>query len=244
MRGTSHAPYLEGNTLDSLRAAARQGIGYVEVDLVATADGVLVTAHESYVRGCGTLAKMQLDQVLGCTVKGGLKLAELDAVLSLPFKGWFLDLKDTRGADPTRAAQAVESAARAVIRSGHREDAVLMLYEAAPAATRVIREQRLRAGLKGYPKDLAGSARMVDEASALGFEMLSVNTAMLSPELVTRSARQGIWHLPWSTNRSDVDHWRELARAGAGGLIVLHYDVAREKVAPDWVDVRSLVSRH
>ena len=107
------------------------------------------------------------------------------------------------------------------------------------SAIRVIRERGLRAGLKGYPKDIEGTARMSDAASALGFEMLSVNTALLNPELVTRSARQGVWHLPWSTTPSEVPHWRELARAGAGGLIVLHYDLARDKVAPDWVSVQT-----
>lgn len=240
MRGTSHAPYLEGNTLEAIQAAQREGILYVEVDLVATRDGALVTAHQAYVKDCGTLSKMTLNQVLGCRVHGGLRVATLEAVLALPFKGLYLDLKDTREADTERAQMAVESAARAVIRSRRSADTVLMLYDAPPEVVKPIAAHRLRAGIKGYPKSVADTEAMVDRAAELGFEMLCVNAEFVTPELLAASAKRGIWHLPWSTDPAEADHWRALAEAGAGGLIVLHYELATKRVAPYWVDARSV----
>jgi glycerophosphoryl diester phosphodiesterase len=240
MRGTSHAPYLEGNTLDSIQTAAREGIGYIEVDLVLTRDGALVTAHQSYVKGCGTINTMLLNQVLGCRLPGGLRLATLEAVLALPFKGVFLDLKDTRDADETRSQRAVARAAAAVVERHRTREAVLMLYETPAASVQPIVRNHLRAGVKGYPKSIEQTREMAARAAQLGFEMLSVNTDYVTPELLADSARQGVWHLPWSTDPASAAHWRALAEAGAGGLIVLHYDLARKDIAPHWVDARTL----
>lgn len=240
MRGTSHAPYLEGNTLDAIEAAQREGIQYIEVDLVATRDGTLVTAHQSYVKDCGTLSKMTLNQSLGCRIHGGLKLATLDAVLALPFKGLFLDLKDTREPDQRRAQMAVESAARAVVASRRSGDTVLMIYDTPEEVVKPILEHGLRGGIKGYPKSVTDTEAMVTRAAELGFEMICVNTDFVTPDLLAASAKRGIWHLPWSTDPSNAGHWRALAEAGAGGLIVLHYELAKEQVAPYWVDARSV----
>lgn len=242
MRGTSHAPYLEGNTREAIQAAVREGIRYLEVDFVLTRDGSLITAHQSYVKGCGTLGSMLESQVLGCRLHGGLRLATLETILKLPFKGLFLDLKDTRQPDPVRAQQAVERAARAVVASQRTGDVVLMLYDTPPSSVRPVVEHGLRGGIKGYPKSVEESARMVARAAELGFETVSVNTDYVTPELLSTSTRLGVWHLPWSTKPASADHWRALAASGAGGLIALHYELAREHVAPHWVDARSLDS--
>lgn len=242
MRGTSHTPYLEGNTRDALEAAAREGIRYVEVDFVLTRDDALVTAHQAYVKGCGPLNTMLVNQVLGCKLPGGLRLATLETLLKLPFKGVFLDLKDTRDPDPARAQRAVERAASAVVQSQRSADVVLMLYDTPPDSVKPIREHRLRAGIKGYPKSVDETARMVDRAAELGFEMVSVNTEYVTPELVATSTQKGVWHLPWSTDPADADHWRALAAAGAGGLIALHFELAQKQVVPHWVDARTQLS--
>lgn len=239
MRGTSHAPYLEGNTRDALQAAAREGIRYVEVDLVLTRDDALVTAHQAYVKGCGTLSKMRKNQVLGCKLPGGLRVATLETLLALPFKGIFLDLKDTREPDPERARRAVERAARAVVASQRTSDVVLMLYDTPPDSVKPVRQHGLRAGIKGYPKSVEETERMVTRAAELGFEMVSVNTDYVTPELLSVSAKQGVWHLPWSTDPASAGHWRSLAANGAGGLIVLNYALAQKQVAPHWVDART-----
>lgn len=240
MRGTSHGPYLEGNTRDAIQAAVRGGIRYLEVDFVLTRDDSLVTAHQAYVKGCGTVSTMLHSQVLGCQLPGGLRLAKLETVLKLPFKGLFLDLKDTREADPERARRAVESAARAVVASQRTQDVVLMLYDTPPDSVKPVTEHDLRAGIKGYPKSVEETERMVARAAELGFEMVSVNTDYVTPELLASSTQKGIWHLPWSTDPARAEHWRTLAKNGVGGLIALHYDLVSKKVAPHWVDARTL----
>ena len=240
MRGTSHTPYLEGNTLDSIQAAARQGIDYIEVDLVLTRDESLVTAHQAYVKGCGTINRMQLNEVRGCKLPGGLRVATLEAVLALPFKGVFLDFKDTREADPIRAQRSVERAALAVVERQRQQGTVLMLYDTPAASVRPVTQHQLRAGIKGYPKSVEEAREMANRAAELGFEMLSVNTDYVTTELLADSARQGVWHLPWSTDPKSAPHWRALAEGGAGGLIVLQYDLARKDIAPHWVDARTL----
>ncbi len=240
MRGTSHAPYLEGNTKEAIQAAVREGIRYLEVDFVLTRDDSLVTAHQSYVKGCGNLNTMLESQALGCRLHGGLRLATLEKVLALPFKGLFLDLKDTREPDPARARRAMERAARAVLASQRTRDVVLMLYETPPDTVEALLAQGLRAGIKGYPKSIEDTERMVARAAELGLEMVSVNTEYVTPALLAQSTRKGIWHLPWSTDPARAGHWRALAAAGAGGLIALNYELATKQVAPHWVDARKL----
>ena len=240
MRGTSHAPYLEGNTRDAIQAAAREGIRYVEIDFVLTREDSLVTAHQTYVKGCGNINTMLVSQALGCKLPGGLRLATLETVLKTPFQGVFLDLKDTRDPNPARARHAVERAASAVVASQRTGNVVLMLYDTPPDSVKPIRDHHLRAGIKGYPKSVEDTARMVDRAAELGFELVSVNTEYVTPELVASSTQKGVWHLPWSTDPQSVEHWRALAAAGAGGLIALHYELASKQVAPHWVDARKL----
>lgn len=240
MRGTSHGPYLEGNTRDAIQAAVRGGIRYIEVDFVLTRDETLVTAHQAYVKGCGNLDTMLASHALGCRVHGGLRLGTLEHVLALPFKGLFVDLKDTRAPDPARARRAVERAAQAVVASQRTRDVVLMLYETPPESVKPVLDQGLRAGIKGYPNSVEETERMVARAAELGFEMVSVNTKYVTPELLAASTRRGVWHLPWSTDPSSAGHWRKLAQNGAGGLIALHYELASKQVVPHWVDPRRL----
>lgn len=240
MRGTSHAPYLEGNTRDAIQAAVREGIRYLEVDFVLTRDDSLVTAHQAYVKGCGTINTMLESQALGCRLHGGLRLGTLEKVLALPFKGLFLDLKDTREPDPKRARRAVERAVRAVVASQRTRDVVLMLYDTPPDSVKPVLDQGLRAGIKGYPKSVEETERMVARAAELGFEMVSVNTDYVTPALLAASTKKGVWHLPWSTDPASAGHWRALAQNGAGGLIALHYELASKQVAPHWVDARKL----
>ena len=243
MRATPHHPYIDGNTLHAVRGALAEGIDYIEFDLVLTRDGELVTAHQPYVEDCGTISKLGLDQVRGCRVKGSLKLAELGEILSLSFKGFFLDLKDTKQDDAERAQAAVERAAEAVVAARKQKQAVLMLYQTPADAVHVVKDKGLRAGIKGYPESEADTRQMVERAARASFEMVSVNVDYVNQEIIEASAALGVWHLPWSTDPARADHWRELAQAGVGGLIVLHLELAEKSVAPHWVDVRSLAGR-
>ncbi len=234
MRGTSFLPAIRGNTIQALRAAHRQGIQHVEVDLFLTLDGVLLTTHEPGVAGCGDVRAMNSAAALGCRTKGALRVATLSEVLEIPFGAIYLDLKDTRRLE--RAERAVRAAAQAIVAAGREDDVLAMVYQAPDPVQRIIRRHALRAGLKGYPDSEQGAELLVHQASALGFEMACVKAEHLSAELVRDSLDLGVWHLPWSVNRAELPHWRQLADAGAGGMIVLHYAAAREQVAPHWVD--------
>jgi glycerophosphoryl diester phosphodiesterase len=234
MRGTSHVPAIRGNTVQALRAAHRQGIKHVEVDLYQTLDGVLVTTHEPGVKRCGDVRAMNSAPALGCRGKGGLRVATLSEVLQIPFESIYLDLKETKRLE--RAERAVRAAAEAIVAADRADDAVMMVYQAPSPVLRIIRRHSLRAGLKGYPLTEQDAELLVHQASALGLEMACLKAEHLTAALVRDSIDLGVWHLPWSVNRAELPHWRELAEAGAGGLIVLHYAAARERVAPHWVD--------
>jgi len=234
MRGTSHLPAIRGNTVQALRAAHRQGIAHVEVDLYLTRDDVLLTTHEPGVAGCGDVRAMNSAPVLGCRAKGGLRVATLGEVLEIPFESIYLDLKETKRLE--RAERAVRAAARAIVAAGREDDAVMMVYQAPEPVLRIIRRHSLRAGLKGYPTSRQEAELVVHQASALGLEMACLKAQQLTAELVRDSIDLGVWHLPWSVNPDELPHWRQLAEAGAGGLIVLHYAAARDQVAPHWVD--------
>lgn len=233
MRGTAFSPPVAGNTIEALRATYSQGVRYAEIDLILTRDRRLITAHEAPLEPCGVVSRLTESQVRGCRVKGGLHVATLAQALAVPFEGIFLDLKDTKVAGE-RAQQAVSEAISVVGAHPETQRAVLMVYRADDELVRPIREAGLRAGLKGYPESVDETRDYVDRAAAKGLEMLCVNSERVTPELIEYSARKGVWHLPWSTKPTQAKNWAELAKAGAGGLIVLHYHIALTKVAPYW----------
>jgi glycerophosphoryl diester phosphodiesterase len=233
MRGTAFAPAVAGNTIEALRAAHSQQVRYIEIDLILTRAQRLITAHEPPLKPCGVVSRLTESQLRGCRLKGGLHVATLAQALAIPFDGVFLDLKDTKSTDD-RGRQAVAEAVRVVSQHSRAEQAVLMVYSADDDLVAPIKQAGLRAGLKGYPESVEETRKYVDEAASKGMEMLCVNSDRVTPELIAYSAKKGVWHLPWSTKPNQARQWAELARAGAGGLIVLHYDVALTRAAPHW----------
>jgi glycerophosphoryl diester phosphodiesterase len=236
MRGSAIDPFIDGNAIEALRAARAQGVRDVEVDLVLTRDGALVTSHGVNQDPCPPFDRTTLAEAKSCTLRGGRHVATFEETLELGFDTVFADLKNTRpkGAD---GATAVEAAAAAVTRAGARDRAVLMLYEAFPESVASVRRYGVRAGLKGYPAETADSQTLVHRAAALGFELLCVKAEQVDARLIADAARLGVWLLPWST-RFDLARWKHLAEAGAGGLIVLHGRLAMDRVLPAWKDVR------
>ncbi|HEX9621315.1 MAG TPA: glycerophosphodiester phosphodiesterase family protein [Polyangiaceae bacterium] len=237
MRGSAMSPFIDGNSIEALRAAKQQGLPDVEVDVLLTSDGVLVTAHDDNPRACRTLSLATLEQAKACELMGGRHVATLDEVLELEFETVFVDLKNTKDGAAASTA-AVRSAVNAVVRAGAQDRAVLMLYAPTPASLAVLERHELRAGLKGYPESAAAARALARQAFALGFELVCVNSRQVTPELIREAGALGVWYLPWSTEL-DVRHWAELAANGAGGLIVLHAGQAFTRVAPEWTDVRA-----
>ena len=234
LRGTAVHPFLSGNSYESLQLAAKQGVRFVEVDFQLTADDVLVSSHEKDIEGCGTVMTLPSEFVRKCALPGGRHVATLEQLLRLPFEAIYLDLKDGRYRDVARAQRAAAVAAEAIVAADRQRDVVMMMYHFPEQTLALIRKRGLRGGGKGYPKSPEDAQHLVARAARAGLEMVCVNAKHVSPALVRRSARLGIWHLPWSTDADSIEHWRRLAAAGAGGIVVLGYDLAREQVAPHW----------
>jgi hypothetical protein len=159
-------------------------------------------------------------------------------VLALDFDAIYVDLKAT-GGSAERAERAVNSAIEAIKEHGREDDAFILSYMATPAIVEMIRENGIRAGLKGYPGSPEETGEMVDKAAEAGFETICVNLTHLTPDLIEKSARQGIWHLAWHLGgEDDLNDFRSGAQAGIGGLITRHVDLVDREVAPAWRDVR------
>ena len=234
MRGVAPGGPSNGNTIQSFRTANEKGVRYVEVDVFTTKDGVLVSAHEAGIEHCGVIQNMRSETLLNCTMPHGFRVASLQQILAFPFSGIFVDLKETKHEEA--AESVVRIAAKAVIEAGRQKDVVLMMYTAPESVVRMVHEQGIRAGLKGYPASSEDTLEIVRKAAAAHFEMVCVKAMYVTPELVRESAKLGVWHLPWSIAAHTAQHWQELAAAGAGGLIVLHFDKAQKEILPHWQD--------
>ncbi len=234
LRGSAVNPFLSGNSLESLQLAAQEGVQFVEVDFQLTADDVLVSSHEKDIEKCGTVMTLPTEVVRKCVLPGGRHVATLEELLKLPFEAIYLDLKDGRYRDVARAQRAATVAAEAVATAGRQKDVVLMMYHFPEQTLALLRRLGLRGGGKGYPKSPEETEQLVEKAARAGLEMVCVNAEFVSPALVSRSAELGVWHLPWSTDAESIEHWKALASAGAGGLVVLGYELTKEQVAPRW----------
>lgn len=241
MQGTAYRPHVPGNTREGLDAALEQGIRFVEVDLRLTRDGELVTTHGRGLNECGILREISAQQARDCRLAEGRSLATLADVLERGFRAIYLDLKDTSATDEATVLEAITAAADAVVRKGRRHDVVLMTYAAPAPAVQLIRSRGLRAGLKGYPKRVDETDAMVRQAAELGFELVSVNADAVSQESILAAAKRGVWMLPWSLKPAHPTQWRDLAAAGAGGLIVMRWQQAEGTAVPAWRDVRTLL---
>ena len=237
LRGSAVNPFLSGNSHESLQLASQEGVRFVEVDFQLTADDVLVSSHEKDIDGCGTVMTLPSEVVRKCVLPGGRHVATLEELLKLPFEAIYLDLKDGRYRDVDRAHRAATIAGEAVAAAGRQKQVVLMMYHFPERTLRLIRRLGLRGGGKGYPKSEEEAEQLVKRTARAGLEMVCMNAEFVSPALVRESAKAGIWHLPWSTDADSIEHWKQLAAAGAGGIVVLGYRLAKEQVAPEWSPV-------
>src|SRR5262245_7151388 len=235
--GTAPGRRLTYNTLEGFRLSARAGVRTAEGDFRLTRDGVLVATHDDRMRGnCGRVSRHTLAELRRCRMNG-YRVAALDDVLALPFEEIYLDLKDTRRHgnptwSPATAQAAVVAAIAAIDARGRAADVVLMIYDASPDATAAIRAAGMRGGFKGYPRTAAAADAMTDTAAAAGLELVCINVAQLTPEVLARARSLGVWHLGWDGGPPGVQRWRSRAAAGMRGLITYYYRTVVEKVAP------------
>ena len=85
----------------------------------------------------------------------------------------------------------------------------------------IIKDNNIRAGLKGYPGSKEAVRAMVEHASSIKFEMICVNISFMDPEIINYSKSMNIWHLPWTTAKPwpFPEDWQNVVNWGAGGLI-------------------------
>lgn len=243
IRGHAPEPRVEGNSLEGMQGAYEQGIEHVEVDFQLSRDKRLVTGHDDHLNeDCGTISERTVAELRDCTNNNGLHVAALSDLLALPFERIYIDMKMSDVSNQ-RAEEGVEAAIDAIVEADRADDVFLMLYRATPAIVRMIHDNGVRAGMKGYPGSVEGARELVDRAADNGFEMVCVNLDNLTPELVLYSAKRKVWHLSWHLGgERSIAYFRLAAAIGIGGLINDEVRMVDEQVAPEWRDVRERVA--
>ncbi len=236
MRGNATDPPVEGNSLDAFEAAHAQGIRFVEVDFRVSQDGYLIATHPDALGGdCGRASQSTLAELRECRLDGDRRIATLEDLLEFPFESIYIDLKASSGATAEELFEMVETAVDAIIDADRRQDSVLMLYDIDDDVAELIAELEIRGSLKGYPSDPESVTAMIDETASYGLEMMCINAANLSPELVEYSMSQAVWQLPWDhTREANIPHWETLSAAGIGGIIVDTDAIVPHSVIDAW----------
>ena len=234
IRGHGPDPFVRGDSLEGIEAAAAQGVKNVEVDFELTRDGVLVTAHGANIKGtCGDVSKKTVEDLQGCTNHESLRITTLEHVLSHDFDYVFIDLKATMRADDAlldRLADAIVTAAKSERRKA--TNIIAMMYRSSPRMLAKLADVGVRGGIKGYPKSEAAAMDLVQKAKDSGLEMVCVNYKYVTPAVLGASAEIGVWHLPWALRKAKTRDLQLLARNGAGGLITADYARVLREVAP------------
>jgi len=109
-RGGAFHPELEGmeNTLAAFRHAVDLGYAYLETDVHATRDGVLLAFHDAVLDritgGSGTVAQMGYDEVAGALIGGREQIPVLaDLLERFPTTRFNIDIKSEHAIEPLAA---------------------------------------------------------------------------------------------------------------------------------------------
>ena len=151
--------------VNSIEAMASTPTCFAESDFMLTADDHLVATHDAAMGGdCGDVNQQTLEGIRRCRLAGGLRVATLDDFLAVPLTEWYVDLKSNLiAATDAEILHSVEVAVRSITRQGRERGAVLLVYQVTPAVVDVLRDNGIRAGLKGYP-----DSRRVGEGDGAG----------------------------------------------------------------------------
>jgi hypothetical protein len=235
IRANGDRPYVPGNSLEGIQASRSQGIPFVEMDLLLTKDSMLVAAHDSsFDATCGLVIEQTLEDLRACAAHRGKTVATVDDLLSAGFHETFLDLK-VGYLYPELNEVAVGRAIRAIEAANAQERTVVMLYAVTPEIATMFRDAGIRGGTKGYPETPDEILALVDLAAMHGLEMMCSEAQYLRPDLVAEAAARNVWLLPWDLRgAAGVDHARELATAGIGGLIVRDIGLTDREIRPSW----------
>lgn len=240
-RGRPSGETMEGNTLEAIEASVVAGVKHVEVDFVRTIDGFVVSGHDDKLGGdCGRASRQPLEALLACTLDDDHRVITLDDVLGRPFDSVYVDFKSSDTKDDDKLLREVTAVIKAIKRSDARDRAVVMLYRTSAQVRELLEREEIRFGLKGYPKSIEGTTKMVERAASIGAELICVRVTYIDADAISFAANKGVWLLGWGT-RENLPLWEKLAAAGMGGLISRLTAEAGRDIAPLWVDARTTV---
>lgn len=196
---------------------------YAESDFMLTKDDQVVSTHNDDLTGtCGSVAASTYDELKSCHMANGWRIGRLSDFLALPLSEWFIDLKSSDDLDDADVVRAVTATIDEIKRFGRQDGAVIMMYRAPQAAVDLVKQNGIRAGMKGYPSSSQQAKAMVDEAHQHGFELVCMNIAYMNKDFLDYSKSLGVWQLAWEGGEVPHEQWKVLADEGLGGLITVY----------------------
>ncbi|MDA3630430.1 glycerophosphodiester phosphodiesterase [Saccharopolyspora oryzae] len=230
------------NSLSAFRRAAEEGFRYIETDVHATADGVVVVNHDETLErttdGRGTIRRLPWSAVRTARIGGREPVCSLDAALEeLPDTFFNIDVKDDSAVEPVLRTLREHNAWDRVCLASFAEHRLSQLRRA--AGPRLLTSTGKRsAGLLwlgskwgGWPLRslVAGSAAQVPQE----FGGLRV----IDRKFVRQAHRWGIEVHVWTVD--DPAEMLRLLEAGVDGLVTDRPDVLNDVLRERYGDPRS-----
>lgn len=231
------------NSLASFRRAVAEGFSYLEIDVHATSDGVVVVAHDATLDrttdGSGPIAEQPWRTVGAARVGGREPVVALDTVLEeLPGALLNIDLKADPAVEPTlelltrtdawnRVCLASFSAKR--LGRVRRAAGAKLLTSCSPRDALALRLRGwLRRAHLGPAGGLVGGAFPVP-AQLAQLPRMQGPLTVVDPGLVGAAHALGMEVHVWTVN--EADEMRELLDMGVDGLVSDRPDLLREVLA-------------
>ncbi len=206
---------------------------FAESDFMLTADDHLVATHDAAMGGdCGDVNQQTLEGIRRCRLAGDLRVATLDDFLAVPLTEWYVDLKSNLIATTdAEILHSVEVAVRSIDRRGRERGAVLLVYQVTPAVVDVLRDNGIRAGLKGYPDSRRSAKAMVRAARRHDFELVCIRISFVDKRMLAYSRARGVGQLSWELGERTPRQWARLADRGLWGLLTTRGKIPRAQRA-------------
>lgn len=230
--GDDHA--LE-NSFTAFRAAAELGCTWVETDVHATADGILLAFHDATLDRTtdahGAIAELPWSVVRQARIAGREPIPRLDELFeSLPGVNFNIDVKAPSAVQPLIACierLGVHDRVRIASFSERRRRAVLH------GLSRPVRSSpgRSRMATLWLAAHLPLAGRALFAALARGIDVLQIperqgRVRVLTPTLLRAAHRAGIAVHVWTINQPD--DMRRLLDAGVDGLVTDRADLLKD----------------
>jgi glycerophosphoryl diester phosphodiesterase len=226
---------LPENTLPAFEHAIEAGADYIELDLAATRDNVLVVSHDPVLpealcrgpEGTRTIREMKLAELrrwdCGSMVNPafplqkpapGARVPTLDQVLDLAGRGSFRFNIETKVSE---LAPPPEEFARLVVEAvrRHKLESRVMVQSFDYRTLAATKELAPEIPLAALVRKREGE--YVEAARRAGAQIAAPEFSLISRESVAEAHRAGLKVVPWTANRPE--DWDRLIAAGVDGII-------------------------